>query len=60
LQQADTQDGVLHLLQVSKFTVGDRYHPMVARFSYDSYHKMRDEHPQHLPSNAVSTSNGIK
>ena len=41
--------------QVSKFTVGGRYHPMVARFSYDSYHKMREEASQHLPSNAVST-----
>ena len=47
-------------VQVSKFTVGGRYHPMVARFSYDSYHKLRDEDSQHLPSNAVSTPNGAK
>jgi aryl-alcohol dehydrogenase-like predicted oxidoreductase len=49
-----TQEDLDTLDEVSKFTVGGRYHPMVARFSYDSYHKMREEEPQHLPSNAVS------
>ena len=51
---------VLCPLQVSEFTVGGRYHPMVAKFSYDNYHKMRGQDKENLPSNAVSEPNGSK
>lgn len=37
-----TKDDLAALDEVSRFTIGDRYSPMMAKHSYDRYHQLQD------------------